>query len=146
MLKQRQATLYGLKCDNCGTEYRQYQTDDMEYEDPDILLDEAADDGWCGLYGGKEEPPEGKDHLSYAENHFCCEECMEKWLQRRRFKEGDLVRWKGGDYIVELDEDDDGNVHLHYSREGGLCVRANEVQLLMTVEELKKLKKGGSDE
>ena len=82
MIKQRQATLYSLYCDNCG---RQYEGDDFdEFFDEDELLDEAADySSWCGLYGGKKEPDEEHDHLSYAEQHFCSEACREAYLKKK---------------------------------------------------------------
>lgn len=139
MIKQRQATLYSLFCDNCG---RQFEGNDYdEFFDSDDMLDEAADDAdWVGLYDGKKEPEEHKDHLSYAEQHFCCKECREKWLKRRRFKSGDLVRMEKWEFLLEGDEEEDGTVILVADGDDYLTARHNEVQLLMTVEQIKELR------
>ena len=82
MIKQRQATMYSLFCDNCG---RRFEGNDYdEFFDVDDMLDEAADDaGWCGLYNGEKEPEKGKDHLSWAEQHFCSEVCRKAYYDRK---------------------------------------------------------------
>lgn len=67
--------------------------------------------------------------------------------ERRKFKTGDLVRWKNIDYLVLDDEYDSGQVLLQYSVDGGTFATANEVQLLMTAYEVSELRpKGGSDD
>ena len=139
MIKARKATLYSLFCDNCG---RQFEGNDYdEFFDVDDMLDEAADDAdWVGLYDGKKEPKEEFDHLSYAEQHFCCEECREKWLKRRRFKSGDLVRMGKREFVLEGDEEEDGTVILVADGDDYLTSRHNEVQLLMTVDQVKELR------
>lgn len=67
-----------------------------------------------------------------------------EYVRRRKFKRGDLVRWRNAEFILQKDENDKGQVPLNlpvspelYNHE--FYAKANEVQLLMSVQELKEI-------
>lgn len=68
-----------------------------------------------------------------------------EYVPRRKFKLGDLVRWKNIDYLVLDDEYDSGQVLLQYSINGGTFATANEVKLLMPAYEVDELRPRGGE-
>lgn len=80
---------------------------------------------------------------SYMQPFLACD--ISSWRPTHRvFRCGDLVRWKRREYLVETDEDAQERVYIVDT--ATRHVKANELQLLMTVDEVRELKREGGDD